>query len=159
MEYLGFGGKLHHEVPHWVDSREALFHIRIRSLHPVLIQDERARALLESCLFYAKEGRWFCELMLIMPDHLHALIHFPEESSSDMSRIIGEWKRYQTKQLGLQWQENHFDHRLRKEERASETADYIRRNPVVLDLCEMVDDWPWWISVSPNDGLTQRGWK
>ena len=158
-EYLGFGGKLNHEVPLWVDTREALFHIRIRSLRPDLTKCETARTLLQSCLFYTEMGRWFCELMLIMPDHLHALIHFPDDSESGMSRIISEWKRYQAKELGLDWQENYFDHRLRKEERTSETADYIRRNPVVLELCPTIEDWPWWISTSPLDGFTQRGWQ
>ena len=157
-EYLGFVGKLDHEIPFWIDSRDSLFHIRVRSLRPNLSQTHAAQKLLESALFYNDEDRWFCELMLVMPDHLHALIHFQDTSKSSMSRIIGEWKRYHTNTLGLDWQENYFDHRLRSEESAEEKATYIRRNPVVSELCNQPDDWPWSVAVGGVTGKVKKGW-
>ncbi|MEM9479359.1 MAG: hypothetical protein AAGA58_06820 [Verrucomicrobiota bacterium] len=158
-EYLGFGGKLNHEIPHWVDMRESLFHIRIRSVCADLTKGENAEELLESALFYSANQRWFCELMLVMPDHLHALIHFGVSSRTGMSQIIGDWKRYQTKSLDVEWQENYFDHRLRSHEQGSETFDYIRRNPVVKGLCGAMDEWKWWLQVNPTSGEITRGWR
>jgi hypothetical protein len=40
---------------------------------------------------------------------------FPSDES--MSRVIGDWKRYQTRQNSVVWQEAYFDHRLRDDER------------------------------------------
>jgi len=64
-----------------------------------------------------------------------------------MSRVLGEWKRYQTKNIGIIWQENFFDHRLRNAAEANLKYDYIRRNPVVKNLCTNADDWPWYVAL------------
>ena len=64
-----------------------------------------------------------------------------------MSRVIGQWKRYQTKELGIAWQDNFFDHRLRNDAEANLKHDYIRRNPVVKGLCLRPEDWPWLIAL------------
>ena len=60
-----------------------------------------------------------------------------------MSRVVGDWKKWNTQQHGVLWQENFFDHRLRREESIEEKAVYIRRNPVVKGLCSSPDQWPW----------------
>ena len=60
-----------------------------------------------------------------------------------MTRIVSEWKRYHTRQHGIQWQENFFDHRIRNTQEYLEKAAYIRRNPVVKELCETPEAWRW----------------
>jgi len=60
-----------------------------------------------------------------------------------MARILSEWKRYQTRRHGIRWQENFFDHRLRNVQEYLEKAAYIRRNPVVKELCETPEMWRW----------------
>jgi len=67
--YRGFPSKLHHDVPHWVES-SALFHIRIavnrdkRKLP--LISAPLAKALLDSAKFYEVRQRWYITLFLLM---------------------------------------------------------------------------------------------
>lgn len=56
---------------------------------------------------------------------------------------IGKWKSWQRQTLGLEWQENFFDHRNRDDREFQEKADYIRKNPVVKDLCATPEEWPW----------------
>ena len=63
-----------------------------------------------------------------------------------MSRVIGDWKRYQTRKFGIRWRDNYFDHRIRSDAELVEKAAYIRRNPAAKQLCERENDWPWTLS-------------
>jgi putative transposase len=143
-EYLGFGGRLQHRVPWWVRD-DSIFHIRVRCTRggKPLTQPETACALLESTKFYHQRRRWCVHLFLLMPDHWHALLSFPSDVA--MSQVIGDWKRYQARTHGLNWEDGYFDHRLRDHLAQYDAAfSYIRRNPVAKGLCVQDDDWPWW---------------
>ena len=145
MEYLGFGRRLHHEVPGWVPFG-ALFHLRIRCAEEntvCLVEAEVAQRLLDSVVFYAEKHRWHVRLFLLMPDHWHALMAFPGQES--MAKTIGQWKAYHARTNGILWQDNFFDHRIRNDEQVDLKARYIRMNPVVKGLCAKPEDWPWCI--------------
>lgn len=145
--HQAFGKKLHHEVPSWVPGGSR-FHIRIRvapEYRRPLTEPKIAKQLLGSVIFYHERQRWHATIFLLMPDHLHAILSFPSQES--MSRVIGEWKRYQAKELGIVWQDNFFDHRLRNKAEADLKYGYIRRNPVVKNLCASPDDWPWYVAL------------
>ena len=79
-----------------------------------------------------------------MPDHLHALLAFAP--GKEMSRVIGEWKRYHGLKQSVCWQEGYFDHRLRNENQLDLKYQYILNNPVAKGLCARPEEWPWWIS-------------
>ena len=57
-----------------------------------------------------------------------------------MSRVVGDWKKWHHLKHGVRWQENFFDHRLRRDESLEQKALYIRRNPVVKGLCSKPED-------------------
>ena len=78
---------------------------------------------------------------MLMPDHIHALLAFPRDVS--MSRTVGYWKRFSARKLGVTWQENYFDHRIRGGSELYDKAQYIHMNPAVKGLCDAPDDWPW----------------
>jgi REP element-mobilizing transposase RayT len=158
--YRGFPSKLHHEVPHWVETG-ALFHIRIaidrEKEQRQLIDVPLAQALLDSIRFYETKQRWYITLFLLMPDHLHALVSFASDES--MSSIIGDWKHFQTCRHGVIWQEGYFDHRLRDDERGEQLSaklNYIRQNPVAAGLCARAEDWSWIIERSSQAGSSSR---
>jgi len=166
MPYRSFPSKLHHDVPHWVKPG-AIFHIRI-----ALNREEEQRpitatplapALLDSARFYESKQRWYITLFLLMPDHIHALLSFASDQT--MSRIIGDWKHFQTHEHHIMWQEDYFDHRLRDDERGDQLSAkmaYIRQNPVVAGLCAKAEDWPWVIdpiggsSAPPLDEIRRK---
>ena len=75
-----------------------------------------------------------------MPDHLHALMVFPRESS--MRKTIGFWKAHHARKNGIVWQDGFFDHRIRNDAGFFEKAAYIRNNPVRANLVEKPEDWP-----------------
>jgi hypothetical protein len=60
-----------------------------------------------------------------------------------MTVVVGRWKAWQRRTLGVEWQKNFFDHRIRHDHESEEKAAYIRRNPVVAGLCAATGDWPW----------------
>ena len=138
-----FGGKLHHEIPAWVEPG-AVFHVRLRcaSETPVLLTDPvLAAALLDSVKIYEERQLWHVTIFLLMPDHLHALLAFPRDRT--MSGIIGDWKRFHAVRNGVKWQNNFFDHRLRDAHQMEYKYQYILNNPVVKGLCKTPEEWPW----------------
>ena len=147
MRYRGFPAKLHHDVPHWVEDG-ALFHVRVALDRQIqqrsLVEPLLAKSILDSVQFYLEKQRWFITLFVLMPDHLHALLSFPNDQA--MSRVIGDWKHYHKHENGVSWQEGFFDHRLRDDERGERLSlkmNYIRNNPVAAGLSDSPKDWPW----------------
>ena len=140
--------RLHHNTPAWVGDG-ALFHIRIRvdAIQPCSLTETKLSAdLLEAAKRYHELIHWCCELVLLMPDHLHALLRFPRDPG--MTAVIENWKRGVARFQGVHWQDGFFDHRIRSLKEAQEKWHYIRLNPVVKGLCEKPDDWPHWWSGS-----------
>ncbi len=76
-----------------------------------------------------------------MPDHLHALLSFPP-SGKPLRLVVSKWKEWTAKQFAIHWQDDFFEHRLRREESRREKADYILNNPVRAGLVERPEDWP-----------------
>jgi putative transposase len=143
MSVIRYPERLAHNTPSWVESG-VTYHIRIsidRAKSPALVKPEIAQSVMGSARFYHEQHRWDCRLFLLMPDHLHALLIFPYDQ--DMRRTIGSWKGFQAKRLGIRWQNNYFDHRIRNQRELEEKAAYIRLNPVRKSLCRTADAWPW----------------
>ena len=146
--------RLHHAVPSWVGDG-AVFHIRVRiapDYHESLTEPRLAKALLKSAAYYHEMSRWYCHLLLLMPDHLHALLSFPADINMIMA--LGRWKAWQRRTLGIDWQVNFFDHRIRNNPEFELKAHYIRQNPVVKGLCATPDSWPWVLDVRSLDSRT-----
>ena len=76
-----------------------------------------------------------------MPDHVHGLISFPP-SGKPLRVVISKWKEWTAKELGIEWQRDFFEHRLRGEENRREKSDYILANPVRKGLVHRPEDWP-----------------
>ena len=122
----------------------AVFHIRVRCAResPRLTGPSLAAVLLKSARFYHERQRWWVHLFLLMPDHWHALLSF--ESGASMSRVIGDWKKYHSRNNDVVWQPGYFDHRVRNHlDEFNAKHAYIRCNPVAKGLCAKPDDWPW----------------
>ncbi len=76
-----------------------------------------------------------------MPDHIHTLISFPP-SGRPFRNVVSKWKEWTAKQIGIEWQSDFFEHRLRQDENRRQKADYILENPVRQNLVQRVEDWP-----------------
>ena len=106
-----------------------------------LCQSAVAEFLKDSLLFYQNQGELWVHVLLLMPDHLHAILSF--SPTVGMRKSIAKWKRYAAREKGIQWQRDFFDHRLRKDESVVEKTHYIRMNPVRAGLVDAPEDWPY----------------
>ena len=113
----------------------------VAARRPLLAAAEPSLILREVWQKSAVFDGWFVGRYVIMPDHVHSLLVFP--TAADMSRVVGDWKRFTARKLGVLWQTNYFDHRVRDHHKLQEAAVYIRRNPVAKGLCVRAEDWPW----------------
>ena len=144
MNKGGSGSKLPHEVPLWVDPARELYFITIccepRGCNQLALPGA-AKALFETVVYRHERQIWFAHLFLLMPDHAHALLSFPPGPGTLQATILN-WKRRVARQLGIVWQRDFFEHRLRSFESRREKADYILANPVRAGLVTRSEDWP-----------------
>ena len=106
-----------------------------------LCDGKTARELFNTARIYHERGRWNLNLLLLMPDHLHALIGIDGRDS--LSQLIRDYKRITAKLACVKWQRNFFDHRLRHDESLAEKFAYICQNPVRAGLISNERDWPY----------------
>ena len=143
--------RLPHQTPQWV-TEGSFFFITIncesRGKNQLCLTGPGA-AVLAAAAFNHEQLYWHCRLLLLMPDHLHAILAFPREPG--MKTTLTNWKKFLARKHGIAWQRDFFDHRLRDHHEEAQKNDYILLNPVRKGLCERVEDWKW--VYKPNDRL------
>jgi REP element-mobilizing transposase RayT len=135
--------QLPHDLPSWTKPG-SIFFITICCLpkgQNQLCLSEIAQSLFASVRFRHERLDWHTHLFLLMPDHLHTLLSFPHDQN--MKSVISKWKEYTAKHVGIRWQRDFFDHRLRSDESFDEKAHYIRMNPVRKNLVSEMTAWPY----------------
>lgn len=135
---------LPHDIPLWVDPSKEIYFITINCARRDV--NQLARADIAEPLFDTVRHRqvkflWWPYLFLLMPDHLHALLSFPP-SDKPLRLVVSKWKEWTAKQLRIDWQDDFFEHRMRREESRREKADYILANSVRAGLVARPEDWP-----------------
>jgi REP element-mobilizing transposase RayT len=99
----------------------------------------RQKYFFETARRYHAAQRCFMYLLLLMPDHLHALVSVGGDTSP--SDLIRDFKRVTARLGKIRWQRNFFDHRLRHDESLTAKGAYIRANPVRAGLIESGEEW------------------
>ena len=111
------------------------------------VDAEKARKyydLIDALVFYNVNKRWFLWTATVMPDHLHFIATF--DLSYGIKKTIHQWKAYQTREHGVDFQTDFFEHRIRNQTEFIEKATYIRMNPVRKGLASTPETWPYyWI--------------
>jgi putative transposase len=100
-----------------------------------------------------------CVGFLIMPDHVHAIVWFPQPGR--LSYFMHEWKRYSSRvirewyarqemtyfekaEVGIRfWQPKYHSFETYERAKLSEKLEYMHLNPVRLGIVERAVDWPW----------------
>lgn len=132
-----------HDPPHWVPATAPFFltvNCEPRGQNHLAIQST-ATQLIRTIAHRMLQGQWNPELVMFMPDHLHAIIKF--QPGFPMKKTTQSWKRFASGSLGIAWQRDFFDHRLRHFGSYNEKWRYILNNPVRAGLAEKVEDWPY----------------
>lgn len=116
-----------------------------------LCLDSVAGPIFESVEFRQQRPDWHVTLLVLMPDHLHMLVTFPQDM--DPRKVITDWKSLLARKAGIVWQRDFFDHRIRDHENWEQKADYIRQNPVRGGLAKRIEDWRYiWEPASGGPG-------
>jgi len=139
-----FRKRLPHDIPLWVDPSKTYYFITIccrqreknHLAYPIV-----ANNIFETIKHRNGEGIWYAHLALVMPDHVHLLLSFPQREKR-VQTVVSEWKEWTAKSLKIEWQRDFFEHRLRKEESFREKADYILANPVRAGFVDRAENWP-----------------
>jgi putative transposase len=134
---------LPHGIPSWVaDDAEYFITLCTQPRKKnQLCHAEMADALIQTLTFYQNRGDLWVHLLVLMPDHLHAIMGFSRDVG--MQKSMREFKKYTARMYNISWQRDFFDHRLRQDESYVEKAHYIRMNPVRAGLCKRPEDWPY----------------
>jgi len=111
---------------------------------------DKAEAILDAARHYHRAGKWFIALCLVMPDHVHMLMHVPAERG--LANAITSWKHYLSKVHGLSFQRDFFDTRIRDDAHFKEKWNYIVRNPVAKELATRPREWPHSIAFDRETG-------
>ncbi len=134
---------LPHDRPLWLGHGENYFltlccHERSANQ---LCRPEVAAVVFESLAFRQARGDWYPHLCLLMPEHLHALVHLP--SDRQLRHVVEDWERLIASKAGIAWQRGFFAHRLRREESFHRKAEYVRQNPCRAGLVRNPEEWPY----------------
>ena len=110
---------------------------------------------------YMKIGKWRVALFLVMPDHLHFIVHvsigggFGGQGSArptSLESVVADFKHAVSRRFGLRFQRDFWDTRLRDDAHYAEKFRYICNNPVRKELCATARDWPHVIAFDRETG-------
>ena len=106
-------------------------------------------------------GIWRLALFLVMPDHLHFIIHAGGgedggRGATALPRVIARFKHLLAGRYGLRFQRGFWDTRLRNEAHYNDKFRYICNNPVRKGICALARDWPYSIAFEQETGLERR---
>ena len=145
---------LGHAVPAWVNHGIFFVTINCRERGGRLLIAGGVSETIQNAATFYHGRRWWVHLWLIMPDHIHALLSFPQ--TEEMRKVVGDWKRFVAGKTGIEWQKGFFDHRLRRDETFEERAFYIRMNPVRAGIVATPEEWPFVLAWNGRDGSPSR---
>jgi REP element-mobilizing transposase RayT len=139
---------LPHATPLWIAPSREIYFLTIcardRASRPLL---PIAARLLAAVRHTHDRGKWWAHLALVMPDHAHLLVR----CADDLPGVVRAWKHWTAHHLGVAWQRDFFEHRLRHDESLREKADYILANPVRAGLVPDGQSWPhFWMPGNEN---------
>jgi REP-associated tyrosine transposase len=135
---------LPHNVPLWVNPQQEVYFMTINCTDRFknqLALPGISKKIFETVKHRQEKFLWWPHVFLLMPDHLHALLSFPP-SGKPVQQVISKWKEWTAKDIGIIWQRDFFEHRLRHDESRAEKANYILQNPVRKGLVKHPEDWP-----------------
>ena len=142
---------LPHEVPLWLDPNKEDYFVTIccqkRGSNQLAIPLV-GPALIETIKHRDDRQIWYAHLAVVMPNHVHLVVSFGRIDRRTQA-IVSKWKEWTAKSLGIHWQRDFFEHRLRKDQSFREKADYVLANPVRAGLVRDWSDWPYTFVADP----------
>lgn len=145
-------------LPHYQGSNKAIF-ARFSTWHRWHLPPSARDITLDACLHL--KGT-VCSLhgVVVMPDHVHLVFTPLSDNDGPISlpeifqKVKSESAHRINKHLGRKgrvWQDESFDHVLRREQSISDKVEYVMLNPVRAGLVRNPLDYRWlWREIAPE---------
>jgi REP element-mobilizing transposase RayT len=139
----------------WTEQQD-LFHWYSRRVDTALdsglgqcwLKDRQVARIVASALGHFQGKRYELHAWVIMPNHVHVVVH-PKENNS-LSEILRSWKTFTAVQAnrflnrrGAFWQGESYDHLCRNEREREACCRYTTVNPVKAGFCKDPREWRW----------------
>ncbi|HWD00578.1 MAG TPA: transposase [Candidatus Sulfopaludibacter sp.] len=165
-------------LPHWVPEDADVFvtwrlaGTSPKTPGPAVLTDNRIAKIVSEALLFGESTRRAYRLhaWVIMPNHVHAVLrpHSPLPATMQWLKTATARRANRIlKRVGIPfWQEESFDHWIRKTEHLEDLILYVENNPVRAGLVESADLWPWSsakagnrVEKPPPEGISGFGWE
>jgi putative transposase len=154
QNYLKRSRRYFRELEHWLAANHGELHLQNEAI---------ATMIMDGIAHYEQLGYWHVSAAIVMPNHLHALLHC---ETLGLSQVMKRFKQYTAREANRKldrkgkrfWQREWFDHWSRSAQEDDRIISYIRNNPVRAGLVKRPEDWKWSQSPrargasSPGDG-------
>lgn len=116
---------------------------------PRWLSDPRIADVVANAILRGDNQRQFYELYawVVMPNHVHILVLPLAPAAIFMRWLKGSSARSANGILGRTgeqfWQDESYDHYLRKGDQLARTVNYIEQNPVAAGIVGSPEHWPW----------------
>ncbi len=116
---------------------------------PIFADSASCQVVFNSINWLEKRGSLECYCSIIMPDHIHLVIKLG--SGQTLPQVMQSLKGYTAKRInelkgqkGHVWQNQYYDHLVRREEDMKNIILYCYENPVRRNLVQEAKDYPFW---------------
>jgi len=117
----------------------------------IFLQEENVQIFFTSLDFFVNRGYIDLYFYIVMPDHVHFVFQLIGDKS--LSEVMKSLKQYTGRRIkqgtGIRdpvWQEQYYDHSIRKDENLLEIIKYCWYNPVRAGIVEDPKKYPYWKS-------------
>jgi putative transposase len=125
-------------VPADRSETDRVFYVTMSTVlrRPVFADSTAAQIAVETMAFYAQRGQALLIAYVVMPDHVHALVH--PKAPLTLSRWVGQFKSYTTHRIGIGpfWQEGCWSEVVLYDRFLQQKLVYIHENPVRAGLAQ-----------------------
>jgi REP element-mobilizing transposase RayT len=116
---------------------------------PILTDPTCCQIVFDSIEWLEKEKKIECYCCIIMPDHIHLVMKLGPEQT--LSQVMQSLKGYTASEInklkgkkGHVWQDQYYDHLIRKEEDMRNIILYCYENPVRRNIVQEANGYPFW---------------
>ena len=138
-------------LPHWQEPGRVYFITWRCQKGRCLSCEERTVTL--SAIRYWDTNKWTVYAAVVLPDHVHVLAQpLPKQEGGvyNLTEILHSVKSFSSQKINQQrgdqgslWQTESFDRIVRDEAEFLEKWQYIRNNPIKIDLAQSSEEYPW----------------
>ena len=116
---------------------------------PCYLNRPAEAAIVQAALHYADGVGYELLAYCLMPNHVHLVVHLPQDATTPRARTLQRLKSHTARHLnrlrggeGRVWQRESYDHRIRNARELAATIAYTLNNPVKACLVAEWQQWP-----------------